>query len=526
MYPQGGLRSTGCAGRFLAKRGTIVGPQIQEVSRMAEIDLVVFVLYLAGVVAAGLWIGRRGRSSEHFMVAGRRLPGWAVGLSIFGTYVSSISFLALPGKAYESNWNAFVFSLAIPLAAWIAVRRFVPFYRSSGEISAYSHLERRFGPWARTYAVACYILTQLVRTGAILYLVALPLARLTGWNVEALILIASLGVVSYALVGGIEAVIWMDVVQSFVLLGGALVSLGTLLFGTPGGPARVFEIGLRDGKFSLGSFAPSLGEATFWVVLLYGIFMNLQNFGIDQSFVQRYVTARNDREAAKSVWLGALLYLPVSFAFLLIGTALYAYYMTRPESLPGEIRGDKVFPHFIATALPAGLGGLVVAGLVAAAQSTVSSSVNCAATLILEDFYKRYFRPKASERESLLVLRLSTLAFGLGGTAIALGLAIAGVGTALDAWWALAGITSGGMLGLFLLGILSRASGRAAAAGVVVGVAVISWMSLSPLLARAVGQDAWWKSPFHEWLVTVVGTLAIFFVGLLGSRVDAISAKT
>lgn len=485
---------------------------------MSSVDIAVLVVYLAGVVAFGLWLGWRRRTSDEFMVAGGRLPGWAVGLSIFGTYVSSISFLALPGKAYAANWNPFVFSLAIPLTAWIAVRWFVPFYRKGGEVSAYAHLERRFGVWARTYAVACYILSQLARTGAILYLVALALSGLTGWRVEVLILVASAGVVAYAFLGGMESVIWTDVVQSAVLIGGTVLCAAVLLASTPGGPAAIFEIGSRDGKFSLGSFGLGLGEATVWVVLLYGLFMNLQNFGIDQSFVQRYVTARSDREAERSVWLGALLYLPISAAFFSIGTALYAYYATQPERLPPGIRPDEVFPHFIATALPAGAGGVVVAALMAAAQSTVSSSVNCAATLVLCDLYRRHVRPTASDRESLLVLRLGTAAFGAAGTAIALALAVWAKGSALDAWWALAGIASGGMLGLFLLGILSReATGRAAAMGVVFGVAAISWMALSPLLAP---EGSRWRSPFHPFLVTVAGTLAIFSVGLAASRIS------
>lgn len=478
---------------------------------MAGTDLAVLVVYLAGVLGIGFWVGRRNRSSRQFMAAGGRLPGWVVGLSIFGTYVSSISFLGLPGKAYASNWNAFVFSLVIPPVTWIAVRWFVPFYRSGGEVSAYAHLERRFGTWARTYAVTCYILTHLARTGVILYLLALALAPLTGWDLVPLILVASAVVIVYAVVGGIEAVIWADALQSVVLMGGAFGCLAVIFLGMPEGPGQVFEIAVRHDKLSLGSFGPSLAESTFWVVLLYGIFMNLQNFGIDQSFVQRYATARSDREAAKSVWLGALLYLPISATFLLIGTGLFAYYAARPELLPEGTSPDEVFPRFIVAALPVGVSGLVIAGIVAAAQSTLSSSINCAATLILCDLYRRYLRPGAGERESMRVLRASTVLVGLAGTGVALVLIGSGKET-LDLWWVFAGILSGGMLGLFLLGFLSRrATNAGAAIGVTVGVLVILWMSLSPWLPAGWGR---FRSPFHSFLVTVVGTLTIFLVGL------------
>ena len=481
---------------------------------LASVDIAILLVYLLGIVGIGLWVGRKGRSSDQFMVAGRSLPGWAVGLSIFGTYVSSISFLALPGKAFSSNWNAFVFSLSIPFTAVLAVFYFMPFYRRSGEVSAYTHLEHRFGPWARTYAVICYLLTQLARMGTIMYLLALALSLMTGWSVVTLILITGVMVIAYTLIGGIEAVIWTDVVQSIVLIGGAVLCVLILFLGMPQEPGEVFKVASQYDKFGLGSFSMSFSESTFWVVLIYGIFINLQNFGIDQNYIQRYVIARTDREAAKSVWLGALLYLPVSAVFFFIGTQLFAYYTSQPELLPAGTKPDQVFPHFIATGLPIGVGGIVIAAIFAAAQSTLSTSVNCSATLILCDLYRRYIRPFASERESMLVLRISTLAIGAGGTFTAL--AMIHVKSALDAWWELAGIFSGGMLGLFLLGIISRrAKNAAAATGVIIGVLIIFWMSLSPAWT---GEWAQFRSPFHKFMVVVIGTLAILLVGILISR--------
>ena len=485
---------------------------------MATIDLSVLLFYLAGVVAVGFWVGRKTRSTDDFMAAGRSIPGWAVGLSLFGTYVSSISFLALPSKAFAGNWNAFVFSLSIPVTAWVAVRYFVPFYRRSGEVSAYQHLEHRFGSWARTYSVLCYLLTQLARMGTIMYLLALALAPLTGWSLVTLILLTGIIVIAYTLIGGMEAVIWTDVVQSIVFIVGALGCLLILAIRMPEGPGQLFRVAVAHDKFSLGSFGPSISESTFWVVLFYGVFMNLQNFGIDQNFVQRYATARTDNEAARSVWLGALLYLPISAVFFFIGTELFAYYSTQPDLLPAtldaEKEPDRVFPHLIATGLPAGLGGLVVAAIFAAAQSTISSSINSSATLTLCDLYRRYLRPGAGERESMAVLRVATLFYGTAGTLAAL--AMMRVKSALDRWWELAGIFSGGMLGLFLLGMLCRrARGRDAAIGVLVGLLVICWMSLSP---KWTGSLAAYASPFHTLLVIVLGTLTILLVGFVASK--------
>lgn len=333
-----------------------------------------------------------------------------------------------------------------------------------------------------------------------------------------IILLAGVLVIVYSLFGGMEAVIWTDVAQSFVLIGGAAACLVVLLTGLPEGPGQLVDITAEHGKFSFGSFEPTLAESTFWVVLIYGLFINLQNFGIDQSYVQRYLTARSDRDAARSVWLGALLYVPISAVFLLIGTSLFAFYTAQPERLPSTIdpvaKPDAVFPHFIVAELPVGITGLVIAGIFAAAQSTVSSSINSSATLILCDIYKRYIRPHAGEGESMRVLYAMTFVVGSAGTAAAL--AMMHVQSALDAWWQLAGIFSGGMLGLFLLGMISRRAGNPAAmTGVVIGLLVIVWMSLSP---RWTALPETMRSPFHTLLVVAIGTLSILLAGLLLSR--------
>jgi len=493
------------------------------VHSLPQLDLVVIGFYLAGVVSFGCWFARRSRSTEGFMAAGRSMPGWLVGLSIFGPYVSSISFLALPGKAFAADWSPFALSLSLPLAALVATRWFIPFYRRSGEISAYNHLEHRFGPWARTYATLCYLLTQVARMGSVMYLLGLPLYHLLGWDLRVIIVVTGVLTTLYTCLGGIEGVIWTDAVQSLVLIAGALACVLMIPFDMPEGPGQLFRIAHEHGKFSLGSFGPSLTEATFWVILVYGLFINLQNFGIDQSYVQRYQAARSEREADKSVWLGALLYIPVSAFFFFIGTALFAYYTAQPDLLPTTLhaeiaagKGDNVFPYFIVDRLPMGFTGLLIAAIFSAAMSTLSSSLNGAATLTLTDLYKRFVRPAASERESMLVLYTSTVAWGVIGTSTAL--AMIHVQSALDAYWQLAGIFSGGMLGLFLLGLISRrAQNPAAATGVTLGLLVIVWMTFSPRLPESL---AMLRNPLHNFLIIVIGTLTILLVGLAVSRLS------
>lgn len=488
--------------------------------QFAIADVAVLVIYLLGVVGLGVWFFRKSRNPEGYMAASRSMPGWVVGLSIFGTYVSSISFLALPGKAFSSDWNALAFSFSLPLAAWVATIWFVPYYRQGDAVSAYQHLEQRFGVWARTYAATCYLLTQVARMGSVMFLLALPLHQLLGWNIPALILVTGGLTTLYTLLGGIEGVIWTDALQSIVLATGAVACAIILPLSMPDGASQMLEIAVNHDKFSLGSMGISLSQPTFWIVLIYGMFINLQNFGIDQSYVQRYIAAKSDEDARKSVWIGALVYVPISIVFLWIGTALFTYYTVQPELLPESLRaevaegkGDGVFPYFIVDGLPTGISGLLVAAIFAAAMSTLSTSLNGAATLTLTDFYRRFIRPQATDRESMIVLYVSTMAWGIIGTTTAI--AMMEVQSILDAWWQLAGIFSGGMLGLFLLGMISRKAGNGAAIiGVVLGVVVILWMTLS--------RTEFWPndwvtvaSPFNNYLVIVFGTMTILLTGWL-----------
>ena len=289
------------------------------------IDGAVLALYFLAILTAGYCFRRKSGSVEGFTAANRGLSGWLTGLSILGTYVSSISFLALPGKAYGGDWNSFVFSLSLPFATIIAIRYFLPFYRKSGYISAYEHFESRFGLWALTYASFFYLLTQLARMGTVMYLMALPLNVLLGWDLYWIILVTGISVTFYTFVGGIVAVIWTDAIQTVILVVSAMVCALLMLINIPGGLDTFSQIAVENDKFSLGSFDLVLNESTFWVVFIYGIIINLQNFGIDQNYVQRYIASRSDAEARKSLWLGGLLYIPVSALFFFIGTALFAY---------------------------------------------------------------------------------------------------------------------------------------------------------------------------------------------------------
>ncbi|MBC7947390.1 MAG: sodium:solute symporter [Chitinophagaceae bacterium] len=506
------------------------------------IDIAIIIIYLLAMVGVGIYFSRRNKNSEQFTKASGKIPGWAIGLSIYATFLSSNTFLGVPGKAFGSNWNAFVFSLSMPLAAWIASKYFVPFYRNTGEISAYTHLEKRFGTWARTYAVICFLLTQFARMGTIFFGIALSLQALTGFSMSSIMIVMGICIIIYTVLGGMEAVIWTEVAQGIIKTLGALLILFLVIKEIPGGFSKVIEIARSDNKLSLGSFSLNFTESTFWVILFYGFFINLNNFGMDQNYIQRYHTAKSSKQAGQSVWLCVVMYVPASLLFFIIGTSLYAYYNIYPEliepvklnvaaerlgdvftsqqandvanSLGPSDYGDKVLPHFMVTKVPTGLVGLIVSALLSAAMSTISSNMNASATVFTMDIYKKYFKPDINDKQQLYVLHAATVVFGLIG--LGAGLAMIGAKSLLDTWWELSGIFAGGMLGLFLLGLISRQSRNAEAiTGTIIGIVVILWMTFSDRLS---GKYDFLRSPLHKNMIIVVGTLAIFLAGLMMTR--------
>ncbi|MGZ3940518.1 MAG: sodium:solute symporter [Flavisolibacter sp.] len=502
------------------------------------LDITIIILYLLGMVLVGFYFSGKNKNSTQFTTASGSIPGWAIGLSIYATFLSSNTFLGVPGKAFGTNWNSFVFSLSMPFAAWIASKYFVPFYRSTGEVSAYTHLEKRFGPWARTYAVICFLLTQIARIGTIFFGIALSLQALIGYPMAAIMIVMGVCIILYTVLGGMEAVIWTEVVQGIIKTLGAVLIL-FLIVSEMGGVSKIIHIASVNHKFSLGSFAPDFTQATFWVILFYGFFINLNNFGMDQNYIQRYHTAKSSKQASKSVWMCVWLYVPASLLFFIIGTSLFAYYQMHPDlievvkqqaaadklglhasseqvnQLSSKLQpadyGDKVMPHFMVTKIPTGLIGLIISALLSAAMSTISSGMNTSATVFTIDIYGRYFKTNLTEKGNFFMLHLATIIFGVLG--LVAGIGMIGVKSLLDAWWQLSGIFAGGMLGLFLLGIISRKTKSTEAfTAVLIGVVVILWMTLSVNLPY---KYAFLRNPMNNNMVIVIGTLTIFLAGLL-----------
>lgn len=475
------------------------------VTNLGVFDMAILAAYCAVVVGMGIYYSRKCRTAEEFMVAGRSIPAWAAGLAIMSTYTSSISYIATPGKAYDSNWHPLIFSLAIFPVAWLACRYAVPYYRRMKLLSVYEFLEERIGAWGRVYAAMSFLFYIVGRTAVILYLVSLLLSQFLDWPIALIIVIVGLVTILYTLLGGMEAVIWTDVLQSAIMIAGLLFCVVSLSLRICTGPDPLIQAAVDAHKFSLGSWDLSLSSRTIWVMVIYGVTENLRNLLADQNFVQKYSSVPTERQARRSIWIAMLIYIPMTAVFLYIGTALFAFYSTGSAGA-AVTKGDEAFPYFIATQLPAGLKGLVLAAVAAAAMSTVDSALNCSATVLLMDFYKRFFHPQASDGASLRCLRAVTVVLGLLGTGLAI-LLICSEKSTLDIWWQISGIFGGIILAMFALSALRvRLAPWQSLVVVVVNLAVIVWGTF----ARNLPAGWKWAQPrFDPILTGAVGTAAL-----------------
>jgi len=484
---------------------------------MGTIDLIIIAVYLVGTTLFGCsfyFRRKEGDAARAFMTGGGTLPTWTIALSVFATFVSSISFLALPEGAYgPEGWRGWVNSITVPIATVFAAIWFVPFYRRATSVSAYSFLEARFGTWARIYASACFLVMQSARSGVILLLLAILVNQLLGFSCESIIVVTGLATMLYSMLGGFSAVVWADAVQSLVLIGGTLVCIVCLLLGIPD-LAEGFRAAFAAGKLSMGALTVTDWSAnTFPVLFTFSMCINLQNLGIDQCYTQRYIAAKDERSAYRSIFASAWLYLGLTLMFTLIGTLLWMYERANPGVFPAGMRAAAVFPWFIIHRLPTGVSGLLVSAIIAAAMSTIAATLNSGSAVLLEDYWKRFATRSSNARSDLVFLRAMTVALAVFSVSIALGIVWFTRGTSiLSSWWTILSVFSGGMLGLFLIGAFSRRTRPShALMAVTAGFLLTLWVT--------VGQKALplpWG--FHPNLSIVLATVSIVFVGFALGR--------
>ncbi len=441
----------------------------------------VLVLYLAAVAAMGALCGGRDRGSEGFFLGRRRIPWWAAGLSIFGTALSAITFLAVPAKAFAADWKLALVNLTVLAAAPLVAFAYLPVLRRGRLTTLYQYLGQRFGQPVRRFSSAVFILFQLGRMGIVLLLPALALSAVAPLPLYACLL--AMGVLStlYTAIGGIRAVVWTDVLQTAILLGGALASLALM-----GEALWEGWDGLRaQGKLRVADFSLDLGAETILVVLLGGFFTNaLVPYTSDQAVVQRYLSTPDLPSARRALWLAAGLTLPATLLFLALGTALYAFYQAQPELLGPLEAPDQIFAWFIVHELPAGLSGLVVAGVFAASMSSLDSSMHSIATTVSTDWRRR----GGPDRSMGFARRVVWLAGGFG-TLSALAMASLEIAFLWDFFLSMMGLLGSALAGIVAVGVfLPRIGSRQLWPGIWAAAAVLLTLRfLTPVHGLALG---------------------------------------
>lgn len=430
---------------------------------LAGADVVVLAAYLTGLFLLGAWFARRERSTADYYLAGGRLRAWSAGLSLLGTTVSAVTVIGITGIVYASDWSYFV-AVLTPLALVPLVRRYyIPFYRRLGVRTAYEYLERRFSLPVRLTAGAMFVLYRLAMTGVVLYVPALALGEMTGLSVYLWLGIMGGLATGYTVLGGFEAVVWTDVLQVVVVLGGAVLCIAVAVGGVEEGLSAVVRQGMDAGKFSLGRWSWDPRAQSIWVIGLGYMVMQLLPLTAEQTTVQRYLAVRDERAAGRALWIGMLVYVPTSLLFYFLGTSLWVYIQADPaRAVELAQAGDGVLPWFIMHALPPGVTGLVLAGVVAAAMSSADSGLSAVGSAIQNDFLDRLGRGRGwgqslGAARGLTVL-LGAIAVGLGAVAVGLG------GTSVvNLFVTILGYFSGGLAGVFVLGLFTRRVGSAAA---------------------------------------------------------------
>jgi SSS family solute:Na+ symporter len=441
------------------------------------IDYIIIAVALIISLTIGLRFSKGQNSTKKYFVSRGSLPAWAIGMSLMATLISSVTFLAYPGEGFASNWILLVQGLMVPIVLLCMVWFIVPLYRKVIGVSTYEYFEKRFGTFARFYSSIGFVLTHFSKMGTVFFLLALALANMTNSNTYAIIWIIGVVIIVITLVGGIEAVIWADVVQGFLLIAGGIASFVILIFSIKGGFPELWHVATINNKNNFGPYTWNFKKLTFIVMAINGLFYAIQKYGTDQTMVQRYLTAKTDKGAIRASLLGVALTVPLWGLFMFIGTALFVYYQQHP--LPKDIKPDAVFPYFIMTELPPGVVGLILAALISAAISSLGADLNCLSAIGVEDYYKK-FKPNRTDTEYLKAGRWIVVLAGIGAIMIATIYLNAGGEGALGIVFTLYAIFSGGIVGIFLLGLFSaRANRQGLNIGIAACIIFTAWAFLT-----------------------------------------------
>jgi solute:Na+ symporter, SSS family len=487
------------------------------------LDYLIIAASLVVPLLVSLKFSKKQNNVKNYFTAGGTIPAWAIGMSILATLISSITFLAYPATGYSSNWILLVQGLMVPLTLVFFIKFAVPLYRNIIKLSAYEYFEQRFGFGARLYTSIGFLLSHFAKMGTVFFLLAVAFSKMTGLDPITIIWIIGFMVVFITMIGGIESIIWLDVFQGILLIAGGLIALVIVLFSTPGGFPAIWDVAQKNGRLGFGPYDFNFVNLTFVVMALNGIFYAIQKYGTDQTIVQRYLTAKSDKQAIKASFIGVLLTVPVWVLFMFIGTALFAYYQINSGQLPANMTAEEVFPYFIMTKVPVGVVGLILSALLATAISSLNADLNCLSAICVGDYYDRAF-PKATEKQRMLIGRLIVVMAGLANVLIASHYTKIGGAGVLGTIFILYAIFSCGIAGMFLLGLFST---RANKQGLYIGIAAsILFTAYALLTSSSTGTGAEKhilldlgsiNYTHHKLMIGVYSHLVLFITGYCAS---------
>ena len=441
------------------------------------INWTVLALYLVAMLGMGIYFMRKENGADDFFKGGGRIPWWAAGISIYATMLSAITYMTIPAKAYTTNWTYYPMLWMILLVSFPVIRYYLPYFRKLNVTSAYEILEQRFNLFTRMLASTLFSIFMIVRMAIVLYLPSLALTAVTGIDIYLCIVLMGLVTIVYCTMGGVEAVIWGDVVQGLILVCGAIFSVIYLAVGTEGGIGGCINIALENDKLQLFDWSNTWSQATWWVIILGGLANNLISYTSDQTVIQRYLTTPDEKSAGRGILVNGVMSVFVSIAFYMIGTGLYTFYKTHPAEIDITMgQSDAIFPFFMMSQMPAGVAGALIAAIFAATMSTISSNINSVATAFSIDFWKR-FRP-TTDSQLVVVARWASVVSGVVGLLLALFMATWNIQSFLDFFNEVLGLLTSGLGGLFFIAVfMKRVKGYAALAGFVAGEVVVFCMS-------------------------------------------------
>ena len=440
----------------------------------------VLILYLVAMLGMGIYFMKRENGAEDFFKGGGRIPWWAAGISIYATMLSAITYMAIPAKAYATDWTYYPMLWMIPVVGFPVIWYYLPYFRRLKAASAYAILEERFNLATRMMASTLFCIFMVARMALVMYLPSLALTAVTGIDIYLCIILMGLVTIVYCTMGGVEAVIWGDVVQGCILVGGAIFAALYLWGNTEGGFSGAWNLAVDNDKMRLFVWSLDYRRVTFWVAILGGgIANNLISYTSDQTVIQRYMTTKDEKSAGRSILVNGFMSVFISVAFYFIGTGLYTFYKTHPQSLDITMQqGDAIFPYFMMSQMPAGVAGLLIAAIFAATMSTISSNINSVSTAFSVDFIQR-FRPSIKDSTLLRVARWTCVVSGLMGLGIALLMATWDIASLLDYFNTILGLLTSGLGGLFVMAVFfPRIKGRAALTCFIAGELVVFLMYL------------------------------------------------